>query len=115
MPWYIILAIIACVLVFIAAIYFFIKLPTSSQIDALKQWLKYAVTIAEKELGSGTGQLKLRYVYDMFVQKFAWLAQFISFETFSDYVDEALAWLSTQLESNKAISTLVSNTSEEGN
>ena len=105
--WYLLIA--AFVIAFLAgfAVYAFVKLPTNSQIDALREWLKYAVTIAEKELGSGTGQLKLRMVYDLFIQKFSYLAKFISFETFSGYVDEALTWLNNQLSSNKAVASYV--------
>jgi hypothetical protein len=54
------------------------------------QWLVFAVTEAEKALGSGTGQLKLRYVYDLFAGKFPVLSRFLSFEVFSDWVDIAL-------------------------
>lgn len=89
------------------SIYKFIKSPTSAQIAAVKEWLKYAVTIAEAELGSGTGQLKLRMVYDMFVSKFTWVSKIISFDKFSTYVDEALEWLDKQLETNTFIATLV--------
>ncbi|MCD8348811.1 MAG: hypothetical protein LUD16_12905 [Lachnospiraceae bacterium] len=112
--WYIIVAFVAIAALIIAAAYTFLKLPTSEQIAALKEWLKYAVAIAEKELGGGTGQLKLRMVYDMFVQKFSWLAQFVSFNIFSGYVDEALAWLQAQLESNQAVNSLVTGKSSEG-
>lgn len=61
----------------------------------------------QKELGGGTGQIKLRYVYDMFVTRFAWLARVISFEAFSMMVDEALERMKKMLESNKAMQTLV--------
>ena len=65
-----------------------------------KEWLKWAVAEAEKALGSGTGQLKLRMVYDMFVKQYSWIATFVSFETFSSWVDEALVWLDKQLGTN---------------
>ena len=45
---------------------------------------------AEKELGSGTGAIKLRFVYDMFVTKFPLMVALIPFSTFSEFVDEAL-------------------------
>ncbi|MCD8397507.1 MAG: hypothetical protein LUD12_10090 [Lachnospiraceae bacterium] len=106
--WYLLVAAVVVLFVVVTAAIAFLKLPTSTQITALKEWLKYAVTLAEKELGSGTGQLKLRMVYDMFVEKFSWLAGYISFDTFSTYVDEALEWMKGQLSSNTAISTLVS-------
>ena len=89
------------------AIYRFFNRPTKGQIKDLKEWLKYAVTLAEKELGSGTGQLKLRMVYDMFVQKWGWMARFISFEKFNEYIDEALEWMNKQLDTNKAVASIV--------
>ena len=36
----------------------------------VKEWLLWAVTQAEQYLGSGTGALKLRYVYDLAVEAF---------------------------------------------
>ena len=75
----------------------------------MREWLLYAVTKAEKELGGGTGQIKLRYVYDMFVARFAWLARVISFEAFSMMVDEALERMKKMLESNKAMQDFVNS------
>lgn len=46
-------------------------MPSDKQLNKVREWLLYAVTKAEKELGGGTGQIKLRYVYDMFVARFA--------------------------------------------
>lgn len=74
----------------IAAVYNFVKMGRAQQLNKVKQWLLYAVVEAEKELGSKTGQLKLRYVYNLFVSKFKMLSYIISFETFSMLVDEAL-------------------------
>ena len=101
--WYLIVAAIAVVIAIVVAVKKFLGLPTEQQLDNLKEWLKWAVTQAEKELGSGTGQLKLRMVYDMAVEKFPWLLKVVPFEEFSMWVDEALIWLNKQLESNKAI------------
>lgn len=89
-----------------AAITFF-RMPKSKQIATVKQWLIYACMEAEKLLGSKTGLLKLRYVYDLFVTKFPWLAQIISFEYFSSLVDEALETVRKQLESNPVIKNLI--------
>lgn len=86
----------------------FVKMPSDKQLNKVREWLLYAVTKAEKELGGGTGQIKLRYVYDMFVARFTWLARVISFEAFSIMVDEALERMKKMLESNKAMQTLVS-------
>jgi len=85
--WPIILAGIAGIIVIIYAIYTFIKRPTSAQLQKVKEWLLYAVTEAEKELGGGTGQIKLRYVYDRFLARFPHLTTIIPFELFSKLVD----------------------------
>lgn len=79
----------------------FLEMPTSAQKEAIKKWLLFAVAEAEKQLGSGTGQLKLRLVYDWALDRFTWLA-FIPFTTFSGWVDESLEEMKKQLE-NKAI------------
>jgi len=68
-----------------------------------KEWLKWAVCYAEEQLGSGTGQLKLRMVYDMFVEKFPVLASILPFGIFSKWVDLALEWMRDQLEKNENI------------
>lgn len=82
--------------------------PSEEQLLKVKEWLLYAVIMAEKELGAGTGQLKLRYVYDMFVEKFPALVSIISFELFSRLVDEALEKMRHLLEYNKDIEDYVS-------
>jgi len=73
----------------------------------VEEWLKYAVTVAEKELGTGTGQLKLRQVYDMFITQFPVLARIVPFAIFSKWVDLSLEWLRVQLESNNNVKALV--------
>ncbi|MCM1324342.1 MAG: hypothetical protein NC218_09275 [Acetobacter sp.] len=98
--WMLIVALIAAIAVGGYAIYAFVKRPTTEQISKVKEWLLYAVTAAEKELGSGTGQIKLRYVYDMFIAKFPYLVKIIPFETFSILVDEALDKFRGMLDSN---------------
>ena len=105
--WYLIVAAIAVVTAIVVAVKKFVGLPTEQQIESLKEWLKWAVTEAEKELGSGTGQLKLRRVYDLALAKFQWIERLVPFEEFSMWVDEALSWLNKQLESNKAITNMV--------
>lgn len=98
--WAIILAIAAVLAGGIVAVVQFIRSGKSAQIANIKEWLLYATAMAEKELGSGTGKLKLRYVYDMFVVKFPWLAKIVSFNTFSDMVDEALDSMNDLLKTN---------------
>ena len=102
--------IIASVIIAIALVcgfIWFVKLPKEKKIANIKEWLKYAVVQAEKELGSGTGQLKLRMVYDMAVNKFPFLVKLIPFNIFSEWVDESLDWMRGQLAENKAAQNYV--------
>ena len=107
--WYLILLAVVAIAVIVYLLFKFFKLPRESQIAKIKEWLLYAVTEAEKELGSGTGQLKLRYVYDMFLSKFPYLAKFISFEFFSKLVDEVLEKFKEMFKTNTAVSAYVSS------
>lgn len=106
--WALIVALVCIVVTVAAAITGFFNQPTKQQLAKVKEWLLYAVTMAEKELGSGTGKLKLRYVYDLFLTKFSWLARLITFEQFSVLVDEALEEMKRLLESNTSVQQLVS-------
>ena len=105
--WYICIALMAVTGVIGVGIGRFLKLPNSVQIEKVKEWLLWAVTQAEKELGGGTGQLKLRQVYDLFVQRFPAVAKMISFDAFSLWVDEALEDMREMLKQNKAVKELV--------
>lgn len=107
--WFVIVGLIAVLAAGGYAVYVFVKMPSDKQLNKVREWLLYAVTKAEKELGGGTGQIKLRYVYDMFVARFAWLARVISFETFSMMADEALERMKKMLESNKAMQDFVNS------
>lgn len=93
-------------------VYGFIKQPSEVQLRKVKAWLLLAVTQAEAELGGGTGQLKLRYVYDLFVERFSWLARAISFDLFSELVDQALEEMRHMLETNEAAAYLLMERSE---
>lgn len=108
--WQLIIIAIVIVAVAIYVVYAFVKMPRSAQISRLQEWLLYAVAEAEKSLGSGTGQLKLRYVYDMFVGRFPALARIISFEAFSLLVDKALDKFNELLSSNKKVDEYVHDT-----
>lgn len=90
----------------LAACYFF-KYPTKDQLECVSEWLLHAVTIAEIDLGSGTGALKLRQVYDMFVTRFPTIAKRLPFNKFSDMVDDALVVMRDMLEKNHAARELV--------
>lgn len=88
-------------------IYEFAQLSKERQIEIVKEWLLLAVIKAEKELGGGTGQVKLRFVYDMFIAKFKWLSYVISFDSFSDLVDEALDTMREMLKNNPNVQDYV--------
>lgn len=112
--WYIIVALLAVAGCFTVVIYRWLTMPTDEQLAKVREWLLWAVTQAEKELGGGTGKLKLRSVYDLFVQRFSWIAKFIPFEQFSEMVDDALVEMREMLEKNAAVAALVNGPVEEG-
>ena len=97
-----ILIIVAIVIIAALIIVLAIKQPKK-----VKEWLLYAVIEAEKELGSGTGPVKLRSVYDMFITKFPKLSVFISFNTFSEWVDVALDYMEELLTDNKDVKAIL--------
>ena len=78
-----------------------------------KEWLKYAVCVAEAELGTGTGQLKLHKVYDMFVETFPVFAKIVPFSVFSSWVDQALEWMKEQLDKNVNFKAVIEGKTEE--
>ena len=99
------LIIIGCVIGF--SVYNFVKLDKEKKVANVKEWLKWAVTKAEKSLGGGTGQLKLRAVYDLAVSKYPWLLTFVTFEMFDEWVKEALVWMEKQIDTNPAFKEYV--------
>ena len=108
--WPLLVALVAVLAVVIFAICKFAKQPRPEQLAKVREWLLYAVTAAQKEFGSGTGQIKLRYVYDKFLTKFPAFAPIISFELFSNLVDEALVKFKEILETNRKIQNYVEHT-----
>lgn len=105
--WYVILALAALLGIAVWYVYSYFRLPSEAQLAKVREWLLWAVTGAEKELGGGTGRLKLRQVYDLFIVRFPWLAKVVPFELFSRMVDDALAEMREMLESNPAAAALV--------
>lgn len=103
----ILVSLIIVVIAILCGVWSFIKLPNKIKINNVKEWLKIAVVEAEKNLGSGTGQLKLRQVYNLAITKFPWIGQLIKFETFSEWVDEALVWMRDELSKNDAIKNYI--------
>ena len=85
----------------------FLKLSKEKQIEMIKQWLLFIVIEAEKELGGGTGAVKLRFVYDKFIKRFKFMSKVISFETFSALVDEALETMRFMIQNNPHVATYI--------
>ena len=110
--WSVIFGMLAVVIALVVAVIAFIKLGKEKQIVKIKEWLLYACTMAEKELGNGTGQIKLRYVYDMFVEKFTFMKLIISFEEFSKLVDGSLETMKELLKNNKYVDEYVKGISK---
>lgn len=107
--WYIIVAGLALAAVAVIYAVDFYKKSSDEQIAKVREWLLYAVMEAEKMFGSKTGVLKLRYVYDMFVKSFPWVAKMLSFEAFSDLVDKALEKMEEKLKNNDALAEYVAS------
>lgn len=107
--WYIILAAMMAVAVCIVYAVRFRQKSSAEQLDKVREWLLFAVCEAEKLFGSNTGQIKLRYVYDLFVSKFPWMAEIVSFEFFSRLVDDALEEMREMLDRNEAVAEYVAD------
>ncbi len=97
--------IIALCMLAAAMIIFVIKM-VRDETNTVKEWLIFATTQAEYLLGSGTGQQKLMTVYKMFMERFPVFSVFVSFETFSRWVDIALDAMKVILRMEKAEITL---------
>lgn len=107
--WFLIVALLSCGAVAICFVFRFLGMPTEKQKAKIKEWLIWACIEAERALRSGTGQLKLREVWNMFcaVPAFTWVARIISFEVFSGWVSEALTEVKQMLISNNALAEYV--------
>ena len=113
--WWVIVIAIAALGVGIKFVYdFFTSTTKEERINTVKEWLIYAVAMAEKELGPGTGCLKLRQVYDKFLTIFPpVITKLVTFATFSKLVDEALTTFEAMLKKNNAVKDYVEGKSEE--
>ena len=110
MNWGLVMLILLLVVFFtecVMAGYQLAHMPKEEQIKAIKEWLLYAVSCAEKELGGGTGKLKLRQVYDAFAARFPWAAPHVSFKVFSVWVDEALLTMHKLIQEGGAVKTFI--------
>lgn len=110
--WYLIVIAIVVAVFVVDRVLSWVKTDQTTKIDNVKEWLKFAVLEAEKNLGQKTGAVKLRMVYDMAVNKFPWIVDLVTFDMFSLWVDEALDWMKDQLDKNKAINDYVNGDQE---
>lgn len=104
--WFLIMIAIAFISSIAIKIYKWFKMPNSEQMKKVQEWLLYAVAKAEEKLGSGTGELKLRYVYDMFIAKFPAIAIFVDFDEFKIMVEKALEKFEGLIQTNESIGAL---------
>lgn len=102
-----VIATIAVLLVAIVSVMNFFQKPTKEQLDSVREWILLIVIESEKRFGSGTGKIKLRYAYDQFVTKFPYIAKFVTFETFSQYIDQALEEMKKLLKTNSYVKAYV--------
>ena len=107
--WFLIVALLSCVTVVICLVFRFLGMPTEKQKAKVREWLIWACIEAERSLQSGTGQLKLREVWNMFcaVPTFTWVARVISFEQFSTWVSDALLEVKQMIISNNNLAEYV--------
>lgn len=75
--------------------------------QSFKSWLLWGVSEAEEYFGSGTGQLKLRYVYNLAIEKYPVFSKIIPFTVFAWLVDKALTEMRTWIESNENIANIL--------
>lgn len=66
----------------------------------IKEWLVWACSEAELSLGSGTGAIKLRVVYDLFIKQFPIASKLIPFSVFQKWTEKALIEFKEWLENN---------------
>lgn len=105
--WPFLLIGLAVIIVGIKLLYNFIKNPSAQQLESIKQWAIYACAMAEATLGSGTGQLKMRATYDMFLEKFPVLAKIVSFERYQQIAENALMEFKKMLKENPNVQELI--------
>lgn len=91
----------------------FIKKSREEKIQVVKNWLLYAVAMAERELGSGTGCIKLGQVYEQFLLVFPQLQRVISFDMFAKLVDDVLIQFQELVEENVTIAAEFTDTEGE--
>ena len=105
--WSLLIVIVSAAAVVTAFVKRFSELPSQEQIYKVKQWLLFAVISAEREFATGTGVIKLRYVYDLFIKAFPSLTPLVPFDIFKIWVDEALDQMKHLIDTNKNINDYI--------
>lgn len=100
--------ILVTLILFIMAVSFF-SASKEKQQQKIKEWLIWACIEAEKLLQSGTGQLKLREVWNQFLEvpAFGLIAKLITFEHFEELVTDTLMIVKLMLISNSSLAVYV--------
>lgn len=94
-------------MIILAAVVIVVLVASGIYVNGFKNWLVWAVTEAEATFGSGTGQLKLRYAYELAIKQFPIVAKIIPFTVFSALVDEALVIMRKMIENNGKIANVI--------
>lgn len=105
--WPFIILLLSVVVIAIVAVINFFQKPTPQQIQQIQEWILYLVIEAERQFGSKMGKVKLRYVYDKFLERFDYLGKIISFEKFSELVDKALSTMKDMISQNDKLKEYV--------
>ena len=101
--------ILICICSLVVLFYSSLDLIKGIGSEIILEWLLLAVIKAEKEFGEGMGQIKLRYVYDLFIEKFKFLSIFITFTQFSELVDIALDNMKDLISNNQNAKSYITN------
>lgn len=105
LAWMLLIIVVAAVTY---GVYRFITSTREEQLSKVSEWLLWAVTLAEKEYGGGTGKIKLREVYARFIETWPQVAKWLSFNDFSRLVDKVLVQMRSILTTNAAAYNYVS-------
>ena len=95
--------------IIIGAVVVVILVAGGIYVNGFKNWLVWAVSEAEATFGSKTGKLKLRYAYELAVERFPILAKMVPFALFSKLVDGALDVMRDMIENNKNIADAITD------
>ena len=98
--WSLLVVILAALVVAYHYLKKFAGLPSEAQQRKIREVLLFWVIEAEKTFKGGTGAIKLRWVYDKFLERFPQFAGVVPFELFAKWVDDALVEMRHLLETN---------------